>query len=335
MLSIDEFLNVMKSDNISGKAITNARITLTQLNEFKTLEEVTKSDIVDFINYIREKYNYKESTIGVRKSYIKKYFKYNDMDHIVKKVKVPTHHKNLGPAEILTIQDINLMIENTRSPMYKALVTLLWESGARINEALNIDMDKDLVENTLGYELTLYGDKTRKHNYAYRKMLLVDAAPYLREWIALHTKPTTKLFPIWDTAVRHYCYTMKRELKEKHGFNKPLSPHSFRHGCATRLVREGLQESLIRKRMGWTADSKMIGTYIHLADNAVIDDQINKINGEADTKKKIELIKPGESLIDKYQAQAAELAEMKEKMDNIDNLVNHKIAEILKERFEK
>ena len=145
----------------------NARVTLEQLNEFKTLNEVTQSDIVDFINYIREKHNYKESTIGVRKSYIKKYFKYNDLDHIVKRVKVPTQHKNLSPSDILDVQDINRMIENTRSPMYKALVVVLWESGARINEALNIDMDKDIVETTLGYELTLYGDKTRKHNYAY------------------------------------------------------------------------------------------------------------------------------------------------------------------------
>lgn len=278
--TIDQFLNSLKANNRSKSSIKNARIALEQLNEFKPLEDVDAHDLDDFIVHIRDKYGYKESTIGVRKSYIKKFFIMNDLDMVVKRVKIPKSVTNLNPKDILIAEDIDLIIENVNNPKYKALIAVLWETGGRIGEVINIEKDTDLIETDLGYRLYLFGDKTRAHNYAYREILLSQSAPYVRDWLLHNDSDSPYLFPVSSTSVRMKFTKLHKKLNEKYGFKKNIHPHAFRHACATRLVREKVQESYIRKQMGWTSDSNMLSVYIHLASNDVYDYHARKITGK-------------------------------------------------------
>ena len=278
-MSIEQFLNEMRADGISEKALTNARNTLKQLNDFKHIEDVDGNDINDFIIYIREKHGYKESTIGVRKTYIKKFFRANDLDMIVKRVKVKKSPTHLDPMDILIAEDIDLIIENVTHPKYKALIAMLWESGGRIEEILAVKKDTDLIETDLGYKLYLFGDKTRAHNYAYREMLLSQSAPYVRDWLLNNNSDSEYLFPFWSSGVRTEFSNLYEKLNTKYGFKKPINAHAYRHACATRLVREEVQESIIRKQMGWTPDSKMLKVYVHLASSDVYDYHAKKITG--------------------------------------------------------
>lgn len=280
MLTIEEFINSYKANNRTKSTIKNARYALEQLNRFKPLEEVTPNDINEFIIHIREKYGYTEGTINNRKTYIKSFFKMNDMDGVVKRVKVPKIVTDLNPKDILIASDIDLIIENLVHPKYKALVAVLWETGGRIEEVLAIEKEDDLIETDLGYKVTLFGDKTRQHNYAYREILLSQAAPYVRDWILNNNKDSPYLFPIKSGVVRTTFSDLHEKLHNSFGFKKPLNPHMFRHACATRLCREEVQESYIRKQMGWTPDSNMLAVYIHLASSDVYDYHAGKITGE-------------------------------------------------------
>jgi len=280
MLSIEEFINSLKADNRSKSSIKNSRYALEQLNRFKPLEEVTANDISEFIIHIREKHEYTEGTINNRKTYIKRFFKMNDLDTVVKRVKIPKAITNLNPRDILIAEDIDLIIENLPHPKYKALVAVLWESGGRIGEVLAIEKEADLMETDLGYKVTLFGDKTRAHNYAYREVLLSQSAPYVRDWILNNNTDSKHLFPIRSNSVRTTFSKLYEKLNKDFGFKKPLNPHMFRHACATRLVREEVQESVIRKQMGWTPDSAMLAVYIHLASSDVYDYHARKIAGQ-------------------------------------------------------
>jgi integrase/recombinase XerC len=195
-------------------------------------------------------------TISLRKSYIKKYFKYHDRDDITKKLEVKREQRQLNPNDILNVEDINNLLEHMNSIMYKAIITFLFESGARINECLGVELDTDIKEINAGYDLTLFGDKTRKHNYAYREMILIESAPYIREWLLVRNSDSPYLFPLRDRSVSEWLSNLRETLH----FQKPINPHAFRHACATRLVRKGMQESLIRKQMGWSPNSNMLAT---------------------------------------------------------------------------
>lgn len=278
-MSINQFLNQMRADGISENALKNARITLGQLNEFKPIGDVDSNDINDFIIHIREKYGYKEGTIGVRKTYIKKFFRANNLDMVVKSVKVKKFPTYIDPKDILIAEDIDLIIENVVHPKYKALIAVLWESGGRIDEVLSIKKNTDLIETDLGYKLYLFGDKTRAQTYAYREMLLSQSAPFVRDWLLHNDSDSEYLFPVRGSAVRMKFTKLYKKLNTEFGFKKPINPHAFRHACATRLVREEVQESYIRKQMGWTPDSNMLSVYIHLASSDVYDYHAKKITG--------------------------------------------------------
>ena len=280
MLSIEDFINSFKANNRTKSTIKNARYALEQLNRFKPLEEVTANDINEFIIYIRETHGYTEGTINNRKTYIKSFFKMNDMDVVVKRVKIPKIITDLNPRDIMIASDIDLIIENLVHPKYKALVAVLWETGGRIEEVLAIEKEADLMETDLGYKVTLFGDKTRSHNYAYREILLSQSAPYVRDWILNNNKDSEYLFPIKSGVVRTTFSDLYDKLHNEFGFKKPIHPHMFRHACATRLVREEVQESVIRKQMGWTPDSNMLAVYIHLASSDVYDYHARKIAGK-------------------------------------------------------
>ena len=83
-------------------------------------------------------------------------------------------------------------------------------------------------------------------------------------------------------------------LGEKAGITKPCNPHAFRHAQITSMIRLGYNESIIRKKLGWTGDSKMIGRYIHCVDDDVIDATMEK-NGTVVPKPEIKTINPAKA----------------------------------------
>lgn len=317
MISIEEFLESMEANNTKHQAIGNARNSLQQLNEYKQLDKVEMSDINKFINHIRKKYGYTEGTISVRKQYIKKYFKMCGKGDMVESLTCARHKKHLDPAEIVNMNDVNNIlttmgndIEETKinTKMYQALIAVLWETGGRISEVLNVDKEKDLQKTDYGYEIKLLGQKT---NSGYRTIPLFDSVLYIDEWL-LHTKTSKKkLFPITGRSVRNILTTMK----EKTGIKKPLNPHSFRHGAATQAVKDGIQESVIRAKFGWSLDSKMLAVYLHLAEDSIVQAELKRRqlldkNIEIPEPETVEMVKPvAESVVNELQAQNRVLLE--------------------------
>jgi len=55
-----------------------------------------------------------------------------------------------------------------------------------------------------------------------------------------------------------------------------VSPHKLRHAQATYMTRKGYQESIIRGKLGWTGDSKMVSRYTHLDGNDIINATLEK-----------------------------------------------------------
>ena len=66
---------------------------------------------------------------------------------------------------------------------------------------------------------------------------------------------------------------MLKRLARKAGINKRIYPHLFRHSRAS-IYANKLTEQQLKVYFGWTGDSKMAATYVHLSgrdiDNAII-----------------------------------------------------------------
>ena len=240
------------------------------------IENATKDDIVD---YILSWSTATESTIATRKSILKKYFTWTGGVEIVKNLKIKMPRSKLRPEDILTPEDVDKLIDATPSHFYKCIIAVLWETGCRIGEARTLKI-KDLRETDSGLIVSI---PTLKNDFPCRNMVLLYSAQYVRNYLAYSGKIGDDI--IFDVE-RSTIHIMLQKIKKNAGIAKPVSPHKFRHARATQMVKQGYQEAIIRKMMGWTPTSPMIANYQHLCDSDVINAQI-AMNGEVAEKQNV------------------------------------------------
>jgi len=152
----------------------------------------------------------------------------------------------------------------------RALVSLLYESGARIGEIGSMRV-KDVSFDEYGAIVWLPKSKT-----VTRKLRVVYSARYLSEWLSDHPLKDPE-FPLWikltgRNAMKAMEYADIRmqikKIAKRAGIKKRIYPHLFRHTRATRLLAK-VPESIGAKYMGWVNGSKMVGVYVHLASEDV------------------------------------------------------------------
>ena len=296
MQSIQEFLNDMRANELSDQTIKNVKRSLELLNEFKPLEECTREDITEFIVSLNGKY--KSSSLQVRKINIKQFFKAQGRADLVDHIKIKKVFKEIDTTKLLTVDDVNNLIEATASLKYRAIWAVMWESGARINEVLTIKR-ADMVETDHGYEVKIYSSKTaNRTGNGYRKILLIESAGHIRNYQLESTSSDPRLFPVgYDSTIRAL-----RKAGKAIGMDG-IYPHLIRHSKATSLVKENVQESIIRRQLGWTEDSPMIKRYIHLNDDDLIQNQLERAGiKKEDVIQSTGLIKPTDSKLNKLEA---------------------------------
>lgn len=201
---------------------------------------------------------------------------------------VKNNHKKL-PEELLTEEEIELMIRNAKTTRDKAFISVLSESGCRIGEVANLKI-KDVVFDEYGARITICG-KTGA-----RKIRLVNSAPYLQEWLNNHPFNQDSDSYIWVRGDgKPLSYGRISELLKRIGeiakIKKRIYCHLFRHGRATFLAKH-LTEAQMKDCLGWTQSSKMAGIYVHLSGRDT-DDAILKLNGlKIEEEKKEQKLKP-------------------------------------------
>ncbi len=153
----------------------------------------------------------------------------------------------------------------------RAFLSLIYETGARIGEigAMRI---KDVVFDDYGAVVWLPRSKTQR-----RKLRVVYSARYLAEWLSDHPLKDDPEAPLWvKLSGRNYLQLMVykdfqwqlKKIAKRAGIKKRIYPHLFRHTRATKLLQQ-VSEVVGAKYMGWVPSTKMVGVYIHLADQDV------------------------------------------------------------------
>jgi site-specific recombinase XerD len=194
------------------------------------------------------------------------------------------------PNQLLTEEDVRRLVETALTVRERALYMMLWDSGARIGEILDLRVGSIQFDEHGAY--TYVTGKTGQ-----RRIRFVHASAYLRELLSVHPQkndPNAYLFltthgnpltagRVWE----QLNHTAKRAKLAKH-----VHPHLFRHSRAT--INAGfLTEAQMNQAMGWVQGSSMPSTYIHLS-GVDLDPAILEHYGKTeivDTKKE-ELLRP-------------------------------------------
>jgi len=170
------------------------------------------------------------------------------------------------PNELFTIEDVKKLAECTNNLRDRCIILVLYESGARIGELLEVKI-KDVEFDRYGALINLFG-KTGS-----RIVRITESSSTISNWLLEHPNRNDKnkfLFcGLWagnKGKELHYRHVNKllREIGEKAGIDKPMNPHHFRHSRATELAKH-LTEAQLCQYLGWVQGSKEAATYVHLS----------------------------------------------------------------------
>ncbi len=253
----------------------------------KDFDKATKKDIMRLVERIeREGYRIKVNGKTIRKKYsewakhdrkvtLKKFYRWlKGTDVYPEEVRwIKTTSKagtKILPEEILSEEEIKKMIEVAEHPRDKAFIAVLYESGCRIGEMVNIKI-KNVIFDKYGAQLIVNG-KT-----GMRRIRLISSVPLLARWIELHPQKNDKEAFLWTgigtrNKNREITYEAIRaflkKIARKAGLNKRIYPYLFRHSRATFLASK-LTEAQMKEFFGWTQSSDMASVYVHLSGREV------------------------------------------------------------------
>ena len=149
-------------------------------------------------------------------------------DNPIKQVSPPRIQKRLLPA--VGHEQLETLLGHCRCERDKALISLLWYSGMRISEAINIKAnDFDWEEGTV----VVLGKGNR-----FRKCLAGNGL--IRQWFREHDS-----FEL----IKGGAQTMLKRLKTDSGIQ--CNAHSFRRGFCVHQVKSGLSTRVVQTLGGW------------------------------------------------------------------------------------
>jgi integrase len=216
------------------------------------IQDASLKDIVTLLAKI-ERSDWQPWTKHDYKLALRKYLAFSGRQDIADLIKLPKAATHKLPEEMLTPEDIRILISGTNGAMNRAIIITLWEAGCRVGELLGIRR-KHVQHDAVGAVLILDG-KT-----GMRRVRVIESAPYLDEWISEGSfKQDELIFPLSYAAFRKRLQV----LAVRAGIEKRIYPHLFRHSRATFLASY-LTEAQLCMHHGWTIGSPMTRIYVHL-----------------------------------------------------------------------
>ena len=281
-----EFTNHCLADGVGKNKMSRYLCDLVHIAEWlcKPFAEATKQDIEGLMVILQEYKGdntgrlYSESTKRGYKIIIRKFYKWlrktkvypDEVEWI--KTAIKENHKKL-PEEMLVEEEVKRMIESCTCARDRALIAVLYDSGCRVGELLNLRIKNiEMVE--YGIKASLRG-KT-----GMRKILLIASVPYLVEWINEHPSKDADSYLWVKRNNKRISHGRTKDIIQRAadvaGVTKKVNPHAFRHARAT-FYASRLREREMMEYFGWSK-SDTVGVYVHLNGEAV-DRAILRSNG--------------------------------------------------------
>ncbi len=162
--------------------------------------------------------------------------------------------------EVLDESEIQAILSLCRTLRYKLFFTLIYSSGLRISEALNLQLsDIDFIRK----QLYIRSSKYSKDRYT----VLSKKALYLLKFYINRYKPTTYLFFVLSDKTKRmpkrYCQKVFKDLVKSANIKKSVHVHTLRHSFATHLLEHNVNLFYIMKLLGHSSISSTV-VYLHL-----------------------------------------------------------------------
>lgn len=275
--SIDDFLDYLLIDKkYSSNTIDSYKRDLDkyyvfQTNKNKKLENITKDDIKLYIQEVKDK-NMSDKSIARNISSIRTFYKFLLTEKIIVKnpielIDLPKLKKTL--PSILSKEEVEMLLDikitDSYSSRNKAMLELMYASGLRVSELINLTVnDIDLEESIV----RVFGKGSKERivpigDYALdslKQYILYDKDSLMKKNI------TDKLFlnNRGQGITRQGFFKILKKLAREKDIKTPFSPHTLRHSFATHLLDYGADLRSIQELLGHS-DISTTQIYTHVS----------------------------------------------------------------------
>jgi site-specific recombinase XerD len=243
----------------------------------------SKQDVIKAIAELRDRITirhtaYSPSTISDFKKVLKKFVKYVN-DGELPKFWNDIHAEKIGsrynrPEQMITYDELQSLLSACKNQRDKALISVLWDSGIRASELLQLKV-KDFQKSSDGLYAVLNIQKGSK-NYKQRTVVLTGDSvvlvpqyiEFLKDFLKERFSEDGFLFigigkeKPGENLTYDDLRMIIQKVRMRSGIQKPITPHLFRHSAATRMAVD-VPIQVFTKQMGWSSN-KMADNYTHL-----------------------------------------------------------------------
>lgn len=263
---LDKFFDWLEEQNYSYRTIENYKVGIykfckdAQINDVPGFVALTPIYFREYVEKLQQEFHYSAASINIELAALRKWYWWLERYDFVKECPVKEHVRNKPVREStwLTTDQIKKVLDACTSKRDKALFTMLFESGMRYSEIINIHIGD--VENRQDPETkTNYGcvwvngkgNKRRLIGISRRELFLINdylvhehPSPDKDNWLFV---TRTNGF-MYDADVNSALKTACRAAGIENW--KDIHAHSARHSFASNLLNDGVLPQTVQFAMG-------------------------------------------------------------------------------------
>ncbi len=268
------FLRIEKglSENTLRAYLTDIRQCLKNLPEEK--KEVTIPEMINvFFDEIQQETELSGFSVARKIVALRSLFKYLYKEGALEEfpedlLAVPKVHRKI-PA-VLTREEVNKILDAISPKDFltmrnKTLLELLYSSGLRVSEAVNLQISHIEKDEQM---LRVLGKGNKERWVPYNNITANLLEVYLKEWRPQVAKPGSGGYVFLNRRgkklTRQMVFYVVKQAGKTAGISKNISPHTFRHSFATHLLEGGANIKEVAELLGH-AHITTTEIYIHIS----------------------------------------------------------------------
>ncbi len=271
-------LELSLSDNSVEAYVHDVHLFLQYLESQGVSTEVadiTQDTIENFFAYLYD-LNIGATSQARILSGLKSFWRYLAQEELAEKdptalISSPSLGRHL--PEVLSVEEIQQMIDSIdlsqpNGHRNKAMIEVMYGCGLRVSELIGLQIS-DIYRKD-GF-LRIFGKGSKERLVPIGDSSLKILFQYI-EGARLHITPKPKCTDIvflnsrGTGLTRQSVFLMVKELAERNGIKKTISPHTFRHSFATHLLEGGANLLAVQQMLGHASVSTT-EIYTHISDD--------------------------------------------------------------------
>lgn len=159
------------------------------------------------------------------------------------KINVPSPKKKKQLPKVLSKEEIRFLIKNTNNPKHKLIIKMLYSTGIRLSELINLKKNDIQPERKIILVRQGKGKKDR---------ITLLSEKLEKEILGYICNTNFKTDYLFEGRSGKYSKKSIQQILENasKGLNKKITPHMLRHSFATHLLEAGTDIRYIQKLLG-------------------------------------------------------------------------------------